>query len=543
MPNILSMLGRGARKLSAFGINPEDYLYEQGGFTGQSDLPRNYHPDTASTSDPHSSTTPYDPPVQTQVRNPWDPNPQATYPEEENTRVTLPTPGDSSQRWSSETGSATPASDRYQELLRNPPRMRQPSKTRSVLGAIADTAGSWGGLFGVPRSVTHDVADEIRYGRGFPQQEREYAQNVSLAQAGATEEDRRRAAELRLRGVQEQTATRREIAGMRADQEAERAFGRAKDRWARAGAEPVPEPQEIPSYLPAPGTIPGQEGMEGEAFSMPGASIPQVPPGARVETLQIPGGGEESAMILPKDVQEYRKFHARQEAGSAPLDDFTLDTLRKQNPSWAAMDKEAVRTMVNNVPERDRVGLIRAAGGITREQERAKAPKVTGPGSALVAPDGAGGADVLHNQPNRPFAPRTGRSANPQDDRARAIADFLNSKYPASDPATQEKKLTEFRTHPSYQADRDQGVGTYLEKYIKVSKTKGAVGKDRFVKPGGALAAAAPAAPASAPAAAASSPPAGRIRVRLSNGSTGTIDATEFDPATMTKLPAAPARR
>lgn len=62
---------------------------------------------------------------------------------------------------------------------------------RRLGGALIDTAGTWGAGFGVPRGITHHLANDVRYGADAAHQQEDYYQNLPMIRDAAAMEERR----------------------------------------------------------------------------------------------------------------------------------------------------------------------------------------------------------------------------------------------------------------------------------------------------------------------------------------------------------------
>lgn len=118
-------------------------------------------------------------------------------------RVGIPIPGYNTSGGAFESGGAGgaggpgtgPISRRFEDMASNPDAYGADPKSntwRRLLGGLVDTAGTWGSMFGVPRNLTHHLAEDVRYGADAAHQKENYYQNLPLLQAAAGMEEKNR---------------------------------------------------------------------------------------------------------------------------------------------------------------------------------------------------------------------------------------------------------------------------------------------------------------------------------------------------------------
>lgn len=190
-------------------------------------------------------------------------------------------------------GGAPPAGDnditRYQDYVSHPADHGADPKSsvwRRLGGAVVDTAGTWASGFGVPRAITHHLAQDIRYGPDAAHAKENYQRNLPLMRDAAQFENEREGLDYKNRALDENTQTRLlhqqqldMIGQQNADTRQEQA--RTAQEKSLPGFQPLPQAAPpITTQLPLAGT--------GQSIPMTtGGMTPaqQVPPGYRTDRL------------------------------------------------------------------------------------------------------------------------------------------------------------------------------------------------------------------------------------------------------------------
>lgn len=202
--------------------------------------------------------------------------------------------------------SATPAQDKFREHLTNPDAYGANPKSsiwRRLGGALIDTAGTWASGFGVPRQVTHHLAQDVRYGADAAHAKEQYGQELPLLGEAAQQEAKQQEIGYKNRSLDEMTQYRllqqqrlRQQAQEQADAKAETARNAALGRADKFGGVEVPTGPtmtETPQAITTPGVQP-----EGQALP-PGSQGPMRPPSPDDQVAGLPSRSTQ-LMMAPK---------------------------------------------------------------------------------------------------------------------------------------------------------------------------------------------------------------------------------------------------
>jgi hypothetical protein len=212
-------------------------------------------------------------------------------------------------------GAGGPISRRFEDVAANPVAYGADPKSsflRRLGGAAIDIAGTWGGMFGVPRNLTHHLAEDVRYGADAAHQKENYYQNLPLLQAAATMEEKNRQLDeqTQYRMLQQNNlnayrdqmnATRQEQADTRKDQAVDQAYER------QPGFIPLPPAAPgIPSTTPiaSPSAQPPTPAGVGPVPSAT-AAAPTTPPPPLMSIPQMTGGMSPQQQRRPGYVPAY----------------------------------------------------------------------------------------------------------------------------------------------------------------------------------------------------------------------------------------------
>ncbi len=165
---------------------------------------------------------------------------------------------------------ATDPVSRYQDMLTHPDAAHPKSSFwRRLGGALVDTAGTWAAGFGVPRGITHHLAQDVRYGPDAAHAQEDYYQNLPLARDAATFAQHQQT-------IDQTGVNQRLIQQQRNDSLQERRENQAET--ARTNQEKLPgmqyamdQPQDL--------SLPGSGGGFSPPPAMPAPAAPARPPG------------------------------------------------------------------------------------------------------------------------------------------------------------------------------------------------------------------------------------------------------------------------
>lgn len=191
---------------------------------------------------------------------------------------------------SSHHGPPTPAMDAYKDWAAHPESHGADPKSswwRRLLGGVVDTAGTWAGGFGVPRQITHHLAQDVRYGADAAHAQDDYYRNLPLKADAAKTELEQSQLDTRNRALDEQYQQRQllqqrlqQIGQERADTQQEEA--RTHQEKALPGAQPLPSAAPpISTGIPLIGT---------------GQSLTQTV-GGMTPTQQVPKGWQTNRLM------------------------------------------------------------------------------------------------------------------------------------------------------------------------------------------------------------------------------------------------------